>query len=171
MQYDADGLTQRKALFVAEYRKDLNATKAAIRAGYSPKTANQAGARLLVDVKIRKVLARHTQESLDDAGVSADRVLKEIARLAFSDVRSLFDAQGNLKPLHTLTDHEAAAIASCEVIIKNAEAGDGHMDRVYKLKVWDKPKNLEMLAKHLGLLIERVQVKGDMTYGWKDTSE
>lgn len=166
MPRDANGLTPRQALFVAEYRKDLNATQAAIRAGYTAKKANVAGADLLSNPNIAKVLAQETQKALDEVGIDATRVLREIGRLAFSDVRSLFDSSGNLKPLHTLKDAEAAAIAGCEVIVKNAQAGDGHMDTVHKIKVWDKPKNLEMLAKHLGLLIEKVNHSGEVAFKW-----
>ena len=158
---DENGLTVKQARFVHEYRKDMNATQAALRAGYNPHTADKQGPRLLTNVVIGRILAQETKKALDEVGVDANRVLREISRLAFSDVRSLFDESGNLKPLHTLTDSEAAAIAGCEVIIKNAEAGDGKTDRVHKIKVWDKPKNLEMLAKHFKLLTDVIEHRGD----------
>lgn len=83
-------------------------------------------------------------------------------RLALSDVRALFDQQGNLKPLHTLTAEESACIAGVEVVIKNAKAGDGVTDTIHKIKVWDKPKTLEMLAKHFGLLTEKIEHSGGL---------
>lgn len=95
------------------------------------------------------------------ADLSAVRVLEELRRLAFSDVRALFDEQGNLRPLHTLNDEEAACIASLEVIVKNAQAGDGHTDTIHKIKVWDKTRTLELLAKHFALLTEVVRHDGD----------
>lgn len=88
-------------------------------------------------------------------------------RLAFSDVRDLFDAQGNLRPIHTLTPEQSACIAGLEVIIKNAEAGDGKTDKVHKVKVWDKPKVLDMLGKHFGLLIEHVNHQGNLKISWQ----
>lgn len=159
-------MTPKQTKFVAEYRKDLNATQAAIRAGYSPKTANEQGARLLANVSVAAAVAEKTQTQLVKADISAERVLQEIGRLAFSDVRALFDANGKLKPLHTLTAEEAACIAGLEVIIKNAEAGDGHMDTVHKIKVWDKSKNLEMLAKHFALLTEKIEHAGGLEIKW-----
>ena len=120
------------------------------------------------NAEIQKYVSAGKAKQLASADLTATRVLEELRRLAFSDVRRLFDEQGNLKPLHTLTDEEAAAIASLEVIIKNAAAGDGHTDTVHKLKVWDKTRSLEMLAKHFALLTERVDLHGEVTFGWAD---
>lgn len=155
-------LTSKQQRFVAEYLKDHNATNAAIRCGYSPKTANQQGSRLLANANISAAVAEKAEKQLEKAEVTAQKVLDEIARLAFSDVRGLFDENGNLKPIHTLDDKQAAAIASLEVVKKNAQAGDGQTDIVHKVKVWDKTKSLEMLAKHFALLIERVDVSGSV---------
>lgn len=160
-------MTPKQARFVAEYRKDLNATQAAIRAGYSEKTAQEQGARLLSNAMVAAAVAEKTQQQLAKADITAERVLQEIGRLAFSDVRTLFDANGKIKPLHTLSADEAACIAGLEVIIKNAEAGDGHMDTVHKIKVWDKSKNLEMLAKHFALLTEKIEHSGGLTIRWQ----
>jgi phage terminase small subunit len=95
-------------------------------------------------------------------------VLEEMRRLAFSDVTGLFDEQGNLKPIHTLTKEQAAAIASLEVVRRNLASGDGHTDVVQKLKVWDKTKALEMLAKHFALLTEVVKFPDGLTVTWQD---
>jgi len=160
-------MTPKQVRFVAEYRKDLNATAAAERAGYHPKMA----AALMANPSIRGAVAEKTQQQLAKADITAERVLQEIGRLAFSDVRALFDANGKLKPLHTLTAEEAACIAGLEVIVKNAEAGDGHMDTVHKVKVWDKSKNLEMLAKHFALLTEKIEHSGGLTIRWLGDGE
>ena len=58
---------------------------------------------------------------------------------------------------NSLSADEAASIAGLEVIVKNAQAGDGHTDTIHKIKVWDKVRSLEMAAKHFGLLLERVE--------------
>ena len=102
---------------------------------------------------------RAAAERLADL-IDPDRALREAARLAYSDVRQLFDMDGNLKPLVDWPDHIAAAVASVEIVKKNLAAGDGQTDTVHKLKLWDKPKNLEMLFKHLGLLVERLEHRG-----------
>lgn len=153
-------LTPKQARFVAEYLIDLNASQAAERAGYSKKTAYSQGERLLKNAEITKAVSDGKAKQLEAADLSAVRVLEELRRLAFSDVRRLFDERGNLKPLHQLTAEDSACISSLEVIIKNAQAGDGHTDTVHKLKVWDKTRSLEMLAKHFGLLIEQVAHRG-----------
>jgi len=102
--------------------------------------------------------------------IDPNRALREAARLAYSDIRDLFTAAGNLKPIQQWPDHAAAAVAGVEVVIKNAEAGDGHTDRIHKIKIWDKPKNIELLFKHLGLLKETLEHSGTLEIVWQ-TSE
>jgi phage terminase small subunit len=91
-------LTARQALSVAAYLETLNASEAARRAGYSAKTANRIGHRLLTNVDIAQAVQARKAKQLDDAGPSAARVLEELRRLAFGDLRRLFDADGNLTP-------------------------------------------------------------------------
>ena len=107
---------------------------------------------------------------LASADLTATRTLEEIRRLAFSDCRGLFNEAGNLRGLHELTPEQSASIASVEVIIKNAKAGDNQTDTIYKVRQWDKPKALEMLAKHFALLTERVDVGGGLTISWQAPS-
>jgi phage terminase small subunit len=154
-------MNARQTRFVAEYRKDLNATQAAIRAGYSKKTAASLGERLLRHVEIAAAVRANTAKQLEQADLSATRTLEEMRRISISNVQDLFDEHGDLKPLHTLSREAAACIASLEVIMKNATAGDGKIDRVLKIKIWDKPRVLEMLGKHFALLTERVKLEGD----------
>lgn len=159
-------MTPKQALFVAEYRKDLNATQAAIRAGYSKKGAGQTAEKLLKNAEIAEAVAEKTQQQLDKADLTANRVLEELRRLSFADIRGLFDAEGNLKPLHELTAEQAACIAGFEVIKKNAEAGDGKTDVVHKVRVIDKTRSLEMLAKHFALLTEKIEHSGGIEITW-----
>lgn len=150
-------MTPKQRRFVAEYRKDLNATAAAERAGYHGKM----GSQLLAIPSVAAAVAEKTQAQLDRADLTAERTLEEMRRLAFSNVADLFDEQGNLRPIHTLTREQSACISSLEVIVKNAQAGDGHTDIVHKVKVWDKTRTLEMLGKHFALLTERVHHTAD----------
>lgn len=156
-------LNNQQQRFVAEYVKDLNATEAAKRAGYSKKTAHSMGSRLLKNVEIAEAVGKAQAKALDRADLSATRVLEEMRRLAFSNVQDLFDEHGDLRPIHELTREQAACIGSIEVIMKNATAGDGKVDRILKVKVWDKPKVMEMLGKHFALLTERVQIEATET--------
>lgn len=154
----ASTLTPKQRRFVAEYLIDLNATQAARRAGYSSRVAKQQGTENLAKPIIKAALAAGRAQQLQTADLSAARVLEELRRLSMVDMRSFYDAAGNLKPIHALTPEQGSQLASVEVIVKNAEAGDGHTDRVHKIRVWDKPRSLELLAKHFALLVERVHV-------------
>lgn len=161
-------MNPKQERFVAEYLIDLNGTQAAIRAGYSPKTAATQAEALLRKPDIAASVTAHKAKQLERADLTATRVLEELRRLAFSDVRQLFDNDGNLKPLHTLSAEDSACIAGLEVIIKNAEAGDGKTDKVHKIKIWDKTKTLDSLAKHFGLLTEKVEHSGEVGFRWLD---
>jgi phage terminase small subunit len=153
--------TPRQARFVVEYLVDLNATAAARRSGCSEKSAAAMGYEYLQKPHIAKLVAAGQAQQLARAELSASRVLEEMRRLAFMDIRQLFDADGNLRPIHLLTEEAAAAIAGMEVIIKNAEAGDGVTDKVHKVKLCDKTRALEMLGKHFKLLTDTVNVTAD----------
>jgi hypothetical protein len=109
---------------------------------------------------------RKAAERLADL-IDPDRALREAARLAYSDVRELFDERGGLKPVKDWPDDLAAAVASVEVVKRNVDSGDGKIDDVIKLRMWDKPKNIELLFKHLGLLVEKVEHSGGVTVKWE----
>lgn len=156
-------LTPKQERFVAEYLVDLNATQAAIRCGYSVKTAAQQASRLLTNVEIATAVAVGTAKQLGKLELTAERVKERIGLLAFQDIRKLFDEAGNLRPIHGLSDDAAAMVAGVEVIKKNAAAGDGVIDTVHKVKVVDPIKALEMLAKHFGLLEEKIVHSGGIT--------
>ena len=145
-------LTPRQERFATEYSKDLNATQAAIRAGYSPRTAQQAGSRLLLNVVVSGEIARFKGEQLDSAGWKASEVLEELRLQAHSRIGDFFDASGELKPLHTLSAAQQACISGYEMVMKNATAGDGQSDRVLKIKLWDKMKALDLAMQHFALL-------------------
>jgi phage terminase small subunit len=108
-------LSARAERFVAEYLIDLNATQAAIRADYSPKNADVVGPRLLGKVGIAAAISLAARPKLERLEFDADRVLQGAARVAFFDLRKLFDEQGRLRPLHQLDEPTASAIASFEV--------------------------------------------------------
>lgn len=155
-------MNAKQARFVAEYLIDLNATQAAIRAGYSEKTAGSQGFDLLKKPEIAQAVAAGQAKHITTADLTASRVLEEMRRLSFLDLRSLFDDHGNIKPIHELTPEQGACLASVEVVKKNLAAGDGQTDTVHKLKVWDKVRSLEMLAKHFGLLVDKMEHSGTL---------
>lgn len=162
-------LSPKQQRFIAEYLIDLNASQAAIRAGYSKKNPNVVGPRLLAQVGIAEAIAAAQAKHLEKAELNATRVLEEYRRLAFADLRSFFDADGNLKRVQDLSADQGSVLASFEVVKKNAEAGDGKIDTIHKFKIWDKTRALESLAKHFGLLTEKVEHSGGLDIVWKDS--
>ena len=80
--------------------------------------------------------------------------MREINRLAHSDLRKFYDEHGNLLPIHELPDDLAACIASIEVVKRNLTSGDGKQEFVYKIKLWNKVQALELLGRHQGLFRE-----------------
>ena len=146
-------LTPKQKRFVDEYLIDLNATQAAIRAGYSPKTANEQGARLLANVSIAQTIQKAMQDREQRTEITQDRVLQEYARLAFYDPRKLFQPDGTPKPIEALDDDTAAALAGLEVREEFEGAGENRTFVGYtkKYKLANKLGALDSLAKHLGL--------------------
>jgi phage terminase small subunit len=159
-------LTPKQLRFVAEYLVDLNATQAAVRAGYSKRTANEQGARLLANASVASAVKLGTARQLERIDLTAEMVKDRLRQLAFQDIRKLFTEKGKLRPLHELDAETAAMVAGVEVIKKNAEAGDGIIDTVHKVKIVDPVKPLEMLAKHFGLLVEKVEHSGSLAIQW-----
>jgi phage terminase small subunit len=159
-------LTPKQERFVAEYLIDLNATQAAIRAGYSKKTAEQQGYENLRKPEIAAAVSAGKSRQLDLADLSAVRVLEELRRLGFSDLAVAFDDQGSLLPIRQVPIETRAALASVKVTKKNLTAGDGKTEDVVELRLWDKPRALESLAKHFGLLKENVAHSGEVRIRW-----
>lgn len=155
-------LTPKQQRFVTEYLIDLNATQAAIRAGYSEKTAYSIGHENLSKPEIQAALASAQKEAFESAKVTPERVLKEYSRLAFLDIRKALTDDGTLKPIHELDDDTAAAIAGLEVEELWEGKGEGreHIGRVKKIKLSDKKGALDSLAKHLGMFVERHEHTG-----------
>ena len=148
----------RRERFVAEYLVDLNATQAAIRAGYSPKTANKVGPRLLVNVGVAAAVRAAQDKVVNKLEINAERTLERVARIAYADYRKLFDGQGRILPINRWPDDIADAVGPSEVVKGNVDKGDGHFDSVIRLKPWDKLKALEYLMRYLGLFKDRVEV-------------
>lgn len=143
-------LTPKQEKFIDEYLVDLNATQAAIRAGYSAKHAHTIASQLLSKTQVSDEITKRRKALADDFGITRERVVKEMARLAFLDVRNFFDDEGN--PIHVskLSDDAAAAINGLDVsTVGNSEMGIG---QVLKYKIPDKNKALENLAKILGYM-------------------
>lgn len=144
---EQNNLSPRQQRFVEEYLVDLNATQAAFRAGYSPKTVEQQGSRLLGNVKVAAAIERAKAARSIRTQIKADRVLEELARVGLFDLRKAakWGPGGvTLKNSTDLDDDTAAGIASVES--KPSEFGDS-----IKIKAHDKISALKLLGDHLGL--------------------
>ena len=95
-----DKFTPKQRAFVQEYLKDLNGTQAAVRAGYSSRTANEQASRLLANVNIQEAVAKAKAERSIRTKIDADWVLKRLAQEMEADVSDLYDESGALKPVH-----------------------------------------------------------------------
>lgn len=102
-----------------------------------------------------------TERLLRDEELTVEATVEAMRRGQQYDIRRLLNKDGNFKPLHELSEQDAWCIAGAEVIVKNAEAGDGHTDKVLKLKFIDRGRYVEMGAKYHGLLTEKVELSGD----------
>lgn len=154
-------LTPKQQRFVAEYLVDLNATQAAVRAGYAAQWAEKNACRLTGNYGVARAIAAGKGRQLASAELSAARVLEELRRIAFCQPGGFVDENGNHLPIHKLPPEQAAALASFELVLKNAKAGDGVTDTVLKMKAWDKVKALELLAKHFKLLTEVHEIRDE----------
>ena len=144
------GLTPKQQAFCKEYLVDLNGTQAAIRAGYSKNGANVTGSQLLANPNISECIQRLNKERSEATKITRERVLTELARIAFFDFRRLYDESGNLKQPHELDEDTAHAIGGIDFIqLANGEAGPN--GRRIKYKAHDKTKALALLCRHLGL--------------------
>lgn len=153
--------------FAHEYVKDRNATQAAIRAGYSEKTAYSQGNRLLKNAEVKELIDQLEAATAKKAGVTHERVIKELARVAFLDPRKLFDDDRNSLDISELDEDTAAAIAGVDVFEEYQGRGNDREFIGYTKKYrWaDKLRALEMLGKHLGMFTEKVNLSGSVDTG------
>lgn len=147
-------LTDKQIKFCDEYLIDLNATQAATRAGYSPKTANEQGSRLLANISIRTRIDKALAEQSKRTGVNADRVLRELAKIAFVNPPDVINFETATIKDETSAD-DTAAIASVKVKTIPTADGDG-IER--EIRFHDKIKSLELIGKRLGMFVDKIEV-------------
>lgn len=144
-------MTQKQKRFIEEYLIDLNATQAAIRAGYSPDTAQQTGSENLSKPVIRAQIDRAMAERSKRTGVNAERVIQELAKIAFVNATEVIDPKTATVKEDALPE-DTAAIQS----VKVKTFGEDGLER--EIKMADKLKALELLGKHLGMFQNNVNV-------------
>lgn len=162
-------MTKKQKRFVEEYLIDLNATQAAIRAGYSSATAKEIGCENLTKPNISEAISKAMAERSRRTGINQDRVLQELARIGFAKITDVVDPDtAKIRP--DASEDDLACIQSIK--IKPNEFGTER-----EVKLYDKKSALVDLGKHLGLFKDKMELTGDMDlnitidYGEDDTDE
>ena len=149
-------LTKKQKRFVEEYLVDLNATQAAIRAGYSTQTAYSIGDENLKKPEIKNVIEKALAERSRRTGVNADRVILELAKIAFVNPTDVINMD-EVTVRGEANREDTAAISSVKVKRIPTEDGD-IVER--EVRTYDKIKALELLGKHLGMFTDKFKVEG-----------
>jgi len=162
-------MTDKQKLFCDEYIKDFNATRAYKEAYPNCKKNESArvnGSKLLTKTNISEYIEQQKEQLKNKMEITQERVLQEMARIAFADVRKLYNESGGLKNIQDLDDETAAIITG----IETTEEFDGYgQDReqigyTKKVKMADKTKALDMLGRYFGMFKEKVEVNQDKPF-------
>ena len=149
-------LTPKQAAFVQEYLVDLNGAAAARRAGYKAKNADDLAVQLLRKTPVQGAIQAALAERTARTAVTQDRVVLELARVAFADMSRLVkfeNGQMTITETGQLSEDDRRALSELsESVTENG--------RTRKLKVHDKLKALELLGKHLGMFVDKQEISG-----------
>jgi phage terminase small subunit len=173
--------------FAQGLAKGMPASEAYVSAGYVRNDGNAS--RLKGNEKVAARVEEIRNAGALRAEVSIQRVLQELGRIGFADLRQAFDGDGNLKPVAEWGDDLAAAVASVEVVSRSLpgvadedQEPQGHggtlkrnrgaaVEYVHKIRFWDKNSALEKIAKHLGMFVEKVELAGAVEHRHRTLSD
>jgi phage terminase small subunit len=165
-------LPEKQRIFVAEYLKDFNATRAALAAGYSKHTAYSIGCNLLKKVEVQNEIKKQTEALFDSIGLTAQRILMEYMKVAFADINNyltfgqkevpvmtmygpLKDEDGNevMKTVNYVDFKESSEVDT-SLVSEVKQGKDG-----VSIKLHDKMKALDTLAKYMHLIVDNVNLQ------------
>lgn len=141
------GLTDKQEKFCQEYLIDLNGTQAAIRAGYSEKTAQEIASENLLKPIIQNRLNDLRKPLAEKVGITQEMVLNELAKVGFANLKDYLSDDLDVNKLSDIDTNKAGAIASLK---KNVTTFEGGESVTTEIKLHDKIKSLELIGKHLG---------------------
>lgn len=152
-------LNAKQKRFVDEYLIDLNATQAAIRAGYKKTEYTDTNAnKLLENTRIREAIDKAMAERSKRTGINQDRVIQELARIAFVNPQNVINAEdGSVRK--DATEDDLACIQAVKV---KTMSGDKGYSEEREVRLNDKMKALELLGKHLGMFTDKVELDADL---------
>jgi len=159
----ARGLTEKQERFCLEYMATGNATESYRRVyntkKMKPETISRNAKFLIDDNRIATRMEELRAPLLEKAMITEERVLREIARIAFFDIRNIFDSRGKLLPIHSWSDDVAAAVSGIEVVVHGG-SDDEEPNRLHKIKLCSKDKQLELAGKYLKLFTDKMEHTG-----------
>ena len=146
----------RYVAFAREYVKSRKPAQAAVKAGYSQKSAANAGSRLLKNVHVQAEIVKLEAEIVNKTIIDVERVLRETARIALADPRLMFNEDGSIKDPKDWPDEVAANIASVEVdeIISGKGKNRVVIGYAKKVKLWNKVDALDKFFRHFGMYLK-----------------
>ncbi|HHD2937360.1 terminase small subunit [Enterobacter kobei] len=153
-------LTDKQELFAREFIVDLNATQAAIRAGYSEKSSRNQGARMMANDDILDRIAELKAERNEQVGVDATYVLRRLTEIDQMDVLDILLANGELKPIKDWPKVWRTTLSGMDVV-EMASADSAAL--LKKIKWPDKVKNLELLGKHVNVQAFKENIKTEIS--------
>lgn len=155
-------MTPKQRRFVEEYLLDANATQAAIRAGYSQKTANEQGAQLLGKVHVRQAIDAAKIKRSDKLQVDAEWMLQRLVDEAEADLADLYTEAGDLKPVDqwpAIWRQGLVAGVEVEALFDGVGKDRKQIGYVKKLRLSDRVRRLELIGKHISVNAFQDQVK------------
>ena len=158
-------LTEKQKRFCEEYIIDLNGAQSAIRAGYAEGSARVEGSRLLSNDNIQEYISELQRNKSEELNISQNRVLQELMKVAFGDVKNYFDDMGRLIDINDLENEVSASIKSVTVLTeKTVSGGETFIEtNIKKMESYDKLKALEIINKMLGFYSKDNEQKKPIT--------
>ena len=160
-------ITDRMKKFVDEYLVDFNATQAAIRAGYSPDTANEQGSQLLARPDIRELVAEGQKAIAERTQTFQDNAVDELKIVGFSDLADFLTVkEGGIveqKSFDQLTKEQTKCIKKIKQVVRSSHSADGtilHQTATLEVELHDKLRALELLGRHLGMFNDTLRLEG-----------
>ncbi len=145
-------LSAKQKRFCQEYIIDLNGAQAAIRAGYSKKTAKEQATRLLTKVHVQQCIGKLQGKLSERLEITADKVLTELAKIGFSNIQDFVEKNNSTVDLSQIENEKAAAVAGVKVTTTTSGTGKNRqVEKRVEFKLHDKRAALESLGKHLGV--------------------
>lgn len=156
-------LTDKQELFAREYLKDLNATQAAIRAGYSVKSAQEQASRLLSNIMVQSRISELKADRNEEVGIDAAYVLRRLVEIDQMDVLDILNDEGGIKPISEWPKVWRTTLSGFDINTSVTNFDETTIENILKKIKWpDKVKNLELLGKHVTVQAFKDNVKNEL---------